>query len=128
VLKQRVKNRQIRGLHHDAIRQGNPFLAVDQSQHRLGGDGRPHRRQLAQRVLHAFLSFVLRRLQNPQVLFHRWQFLVGLAQLVIGPTKGQRGIQMLHVTVLAKRVGLADQRVDHVTVVDQRLPLAKLSG
>lgn len=100
---------------------------MDEAQDRVRGDRRPRSQQFAQRVFHEFLSVVLRRFQNPQVLFHRLDFLASLAQLVVGLPKHQRREHVFDILIVAKRAGLADQRVDHVPIIDLHLALAELA-
>lgn len=60
-------------------------------------------------------------------MFHRLDLASPLAQLVVGPAKLNRREHVLDVAVIAKRPRLANQRINHMPIVEQHLAFAKLS-
>lgn len=124
---QSVEIVEIGEFHVHRRRQRRGRRAAHGGQHGVGGERGFAGQQPAERVFHPILAVVLRGLEDPQIVFDRWQFAVFPAQLVVGLAKRQRGIQVLDVTVIAKRARLADQRVDHVPIIEQHLARAKLS-
>jgi hypothetical protein len=82
------------------------------------GDGQ------TQRVLHRILTFPGRQLQNLQVLADALAWAMIATQLIVGDAKLTTGKHVLPILVILERTRFADQRIDHVTVVDRVLPVA----
>jgi hypothetical protein len=78
--------------------------------------------QLHQDPLHEGFAFLGRQVQDPHVLLVRTAGLLN-QKTVVSPTKRLRRIQVGAVHVASERTRLADQPVDHVTVVDPMLVL-----
>jgi hypothetical protein len=77
--------------------------------------------QSAQGVVHEGLAFPRRQVQNLQVFSGRPPRTQALAQGVVGEAKAAGGEQLVAVHVVGQGAGLAEQRVDHVPVVDVAL-------
>lgn len=82
------------------------------------GDGDP------QRILHGVLAVPRRQLQDFEVFADGHLGSVHAAQRIVGHTEVARGKQVLMILIVLERTGLADQRVDHVAVVDRVLAAA----
>lgn len=77
-----------------------------------------------QRVLHRILAVAGRQLQNLQVFAEALAWAVIAAQRVVGDPKVTGRKHVLAILVILERSRLADQRIDHVTVVDRVLAAA----
>jgi hypothetical protein len=78
-----------------------------------------------QRVLHGILAITGRPLQNLQVLASRHARSVIAEQPIVSHAKVARGKHVGAILVVLEGAGLANQRVDHVTVVDRVLAVAR---
>jgi len=97
------------------------LVPLDCQPHRFRRDGAPFGDGDSQGVLHGVLAVPRRQLQDFQVFADGHLRSVRPAQLVVGHAEVARGKQVLVILVVVERAGLADQRVDHVAVVDRVL-------
>jgi hypothetical protein len=104
------------------------LLALDAGLHLAGRDRLAFAEKPSQHVVHPIQAFVLRRIQNLQVLLHRGRFAQALDQLVVGHAEPRGGIQVIHILVVHERPGLANQRIDDVTEVDRFLAVSEQPG
>jgi len=81
-----------------------------------------------QRLLHRVLAITGRQLQNLQVLADALAGTVIAAEPIVGDTKLARRKHLLPILVVRERTRLADQRIDHVTVIDRVLAAARQPG
>lgn len=100
------------------------LVLLDGQPHRFRRDGPSFGDGNPQRVLHGILAVPRRQLQDFQVLADGHLRAVHAAQLVVSHAEVARGKQVLVILVVLERAGLANQRVDHVTVVDRVLAAA----
>ena len=77
------------------------------------GDGQ------TQCVLHGILAFPGRQLQNLQVLADALAPTMSATELIVGDAEVTAGKHVLPILIILECTGLADQRVDHVTVIDR---------
>jgi hypothetical protein len=91
------------------------------SDDRFRSQRRVARQQDTQGVVHGLLVGVGRVMQNLQVLLGAESFVASGAEAVVGQAEPGRREQVLPVGVVRERPRLADQRVDHVPVVDRVL-------
>jgi hypothetical protein len=78
-----------------------------------------------QRVLHGILTVASRQLQNLQVFAGCDAHAVIAQQLIVSHAEVTRGKHVGVILIVFQRAGLADQRVNHVTVVDGVLAVAR---
>ena len=71
-----------------------------------------------QRVLHRVLAVPGRQLQDLQILADALAWPVVAAQTIVGDAKVAGRKHVLPILVVLERARLADQRIDHVTVID----------
>ncbi len=81
----------------------------------------------SQHIVHHLQAFVLRGVQQFQVLFDGGCFGRPLRQLIVRHPKSGCGVHVVDVFVVQKRARLADQRVDDVPEVDRFLVTAELA-
>jgi hypothetical protein len=93
--------------------------------HRSEGNGLVLVDRQTQRLLHRVFAVVCRQLQNLQVFTHRNSIGVMASQCVVGHAKVAAGEHVLVILVVLKRSRLANQRVDHMTIVDGVLAAAE---
>lgn len=87
----------------------------------LGRDGRVIRNRLPQCVLHHVFTFLGGELQNLQVFASTRLVPSSLAKPIIGDAKLCCGKHFLAVLIVLERAGLANERVDHVSIIDRVL-------
>lgn len=109
-------------------RAGDLLLALDAGLHLAGRDRFAFVEQSSQDVVDPVQAFVLRQIQNLQVLLHPGRFAQALDQLVVGYAEPRGGIQVVHVLVVHKRARLADQRIDDMAKVDCFLAVSEQPG
>jgi hypothetical protein len=89
-----------------------------QGEDRLRGQQRIARQQDTQGVVHGLLAHAGGMLQDLQVLLGAESLVVSVAESVVRQAEPRRREQVLPVGVVRERPRLADQRVDHVSVVN----------
>jgi hypothetical protein len=100
------------------------LVLLDGKSNRLRRDGLALRDDQTQRVLHRVLAISGRQLQNLQVFADPLATTVIAAQPIVGDPKVTARKHVLPILVVLERAGLADQRIDHVTVIDRVLAAA----
>lgn len=123
-VKQRIEILQVWELDLELGHRGRLVVLVDGQLHRCGRDGAPLRDRDPQRVLHGLLAVSGRQLQDFQVFPDGHFGAMRAAQLIVSHAEVARGEQVLVVLVVLERPRLADQRVDHMAVVDGVLAAA----
>ena len=123
-MKQRIEMRQVRQLDVDLGHRRRLLMLLDGQPHQLRRDGPPFGNGDPQGVLHGVLTVSRRQLQNFQVFADGHLGSMHAAQFIVGHAEIARGEQVLMILVVLERAGLADQRVDHVAVVDRVLAAA----
>jgi hypothetical protein len=103
------------------------LLGGHDGQHLGGGDHLPLGQEPPQSVVDKIQPFVLGGIQQLEILFDGGSLRGVAEQLIIGHAESRRGVHVVHVLVVDKRAGLANQRIDHVAKVDVLLAVAKLS-
>ena len=78
-----------------------------------------------QRVLHGILTVASRQLQNLQVFAGRDAHAVIAQQLIVSHAEVTRGKHVRVILIVFQGARLANQRVNHVTVVDGVLAIAR---
>jgi hypothetical protein len=81
-----------------------------------------------QRVLYRLLAIPGRQLQNLQIFTDALAWAVVAAQPIVGEAKMAGRKHLLPILVVLERARLADQRIDHVTVIDCVLAVADQAG
>lgn len=109
-------------------RAGDLLLTLDAGLHVGGGDRFAFVKKPSQDVVDPVQAFVLRRIQNLQVLLDRGRFAQALNQLVVGHAEPRGGIQMIYILVVHKRARLANQRIDDMAKVDRFLAASEQPG
>jgi hypothetical protein len=99
-------------------------MLLDGKSNRLRRNGFAAADGQTQRVLHRILTFPGRQLQNLQVLADALTWAMIATQPIVGHAKVTAGKHVLPILVILKRTGFADQRIDHVTVIDRVFPVA----
>jgi len=99
-------------------------VLLDGKSNRLRRNGLALRNSQTQRVLHRVLAVPGRQLQNLQVFTDALAWAVIAAQPVVGDPKMAGRKHVLAILVVLECPGLADQRIDHVTVIDRMLAAA----
>jgi hypothetical protein len=94
------------------------LMALDRQPNRSRGDRLVPLDRQPQRILDGILAVVCRQLQDLQVFAGGCPRAVVTLQLVVGHAEVAGGKHVGVILVVRQRAGLADQRVDHVTVVD----------
>lgn len=88
---------------------------------RLGRNVHIVREGLTQRILHCVLAIAGRELQNLQVFTSPRLLPSSLAKPVVGDAKVRCGKHFLAVPIVLERTRLANERVDHVAIIDRAL-------
>lgn len=99
-------------------------VLLDRQSYCFGCDGPPFGNGGPQGVLHGVLAVPRRQLQDFQVFADGHLGAVHAAQLIVCHAEVARGEQVLVILVVLERAGLADQRVDHMAVIDRVLAVA----
>jgi hypothetical protein len=99
-------------------------MLLDGKSNRLRRDGLAAGDGQTQRVLHRILAVPGRQLQNLQVFADALAWAVIAAQPIVGDAKVAGRKHVLPILVILERARLADQRIDHVTVIDCVLAVA----
>lgn len=116
--------REIRQLNVERGDRRHLLMLFDGQPHRVGRDGLSLGNRRSQRILHGVLAVPRRQLQDFQVFADGHFRTMRAAQFIISHAEVARGKQVLVILVILERAGLADQRVDHVAVVDRVLAAA----
>jgi hypothetical protein len=124
IVKQRIEMREVRQLNVEFGYRRRLLVLLDGQPHRCGRDRPPLRDGDPQSVLHRVLAVPRRQLQDFQVFADGYLGAVSPTQLIVGHAEVAGGEQVLVVLIVLERTGLADQRVDHVAVVDRVLTAA----
>jgi hypothetical protein len=95
------------------------LVLLDGLSNRLRRDSLALRDGQTQCVLHRILAIPSRQLQNLQVFADALAGAVIAAQPVVGDPKVAGRKQVLTILVVLERPWLADQRIDHVTIIDR---------
>jgi hypothetical protein len=119
---------QIRWLDLDLGHRRCLLMLLDGEANQLRGDGRALGNGQTQRLLHRVLAITGRQLQNLQVLADALAGTVVAAEPIVGDAKLARRKHLLPILVVRERTRLADQRIDHVTVIDRVLAAARKPG
>jgi hypothetical protein len=104
------------------------LVLLDGEANRFRGDGRALGNGPTQRLLHRVLAVPGRQLEDLQVLADALAGTVIAAKFIVGDTKVAGRKHLLPILVVLERTGLADQRIDHVTVIDRVLAAARQPG
>lgn len=99
-------------------------MLLDGQPHRFRADGLSFGNRCSQCILHSVLAVPRRQLQDFQVFADGDLRAVRPAQLIVGHAKIARGEQVFAILVVLEGARLADQRVDHVAVIDRVLAAA----
>ena len=99
-------------------------MLLDGPLDRLRRDGLAAGDGPTQRLLHRLLAVPGRQLQNLQVFPDPLAGTVVVAQLIVGDAEVTGRKHVLPILVVLEGARLADQRIDHVTVVDRVLAAA----
>jgi len=99
-------------------------MLLDGESNRLRRDDRAAGDGQTQRILHGILTVPGRQPQNLQVFANALALAVIAAQPIVGDAKMAGRKHVLPVLVVLERARLADQRIDHMTVVDCVLAVA----
>jgi hypothetical protein len=100
------------------------LMLLDGPSNQLRRDGFAAGDRATQRVLHCVLAVSGRQLQNLQVFTHAFAWAMVAAQLIVGHAEVATRKHVFTVLVVLERARLADQRIDHVTVIDRVLAMA----
>jgi hypothetical protein len=119
---------QIRWLDIDRGDRRRLLMLLDGESDRLRGNGRALSDGQTQRLLHRVLAITGRQLHNLQVLAHALTRTVIAAEPIVGNAEVARREHVLPILVVLERTGLADQRIDHVAVIDRVLAAARQPG
>lgn len=103
-------------------------MLLDGQLHRLRRDGLAAGNGPTQRILHRLLAVPGRRLQDLQVFPNALAGAVVAAQLIVGHAEVTGRKHVLPILVVLEGPRLADQRIDHMTVVDRVLAAAGQTG
>jgi hypothetical protein len=124
IVKQRIENREVRQLDVEFGDRRRLLVTLNGQLHCLGRDGPSFGDSDPQCILHGVLAIPRRQLQDFQIFANGHLGSVHAAQRIIGHAEIARGEQVLAILVVLECTGLADQRVDHVAVVDRVLAVA----
>ena len=119
---------QIRWLDLDLGDRRRLLVLLDGQSNRLRTDGRALGNGQTQRLLHRVLAVPGRQLQDLQVFADALAGTVIAAKRIVGDAKVAGRKHLLPILVVLERTGLADQRIDHVTVIDRVLAAARQPG
>jgi hypothetical protein len=100
------------------------LVLLDGKSNRLRRDGLAAGDGQTQRVLHRILAVPGRQLQNLQVFADALAMTMIATQPIVGDPKVTGRKHVLPILVILERARLADQRIDHVTVIDRVLAAA----
>ena len=99
-------------------------MLLDGKSNRLRRNGSALCDSQTQRVLHCVLAVPGRQMQNLQVFADAPVWAVIATQPIVGDPKVTGRKHVLAILVILERTRLADQRIDHVTVIDRVLAAA----
>ena len=119
---------QIRGLDLDLGDRRRLLVLLDGEPNRFRGDGRALGNGQTQCLLHRVLAVPGRQFEDLQVFADALAWTVIAAKPIIGDAKVAGRKHLLPILVVLERTGLADQRIDHVTVIDRVLAAARQPG
>jgi hypothetical protein len=124
IVKQRIEMCQVRQLDVELGDRRRLLMLLDGQPHQFRRNGPPFGDGDPQGVLHGVLAVPRRQLQDFQVFADGHLGAVHAAQLIVCHAEVARGEQVLVILVVLERAGLADQRVDHMAVIDRVLAAA----
>lgn len=103
-------------------------MLLDGDSNQLRRDGHALGNGQTQRLLHRVLAVPGRQLQDLQVFADALAGTVIAAKPIVGNAKVAARKHLLPILVVLERTGLANQRIDHVTVIDRVLAAARQPG
>jgi len=103
-------------------------VLLDGDSNQLRRDGHALGNGQTQRLLHRVLAVPGRQLQDLQVFADALAGTVIAAKPIVGNAKVAARKHLLPILVVLERTGLANQRIDHVTVIDRVLAAARQPG
>ncbi|HLA83204.1 MAG TPA: hypothetical protein VJL29_00295 [Thermoguttaceae bacterium] len=104
------------------------LVLLDGDSNQLRRDGHALGNGQTQRLLHRVLAVPGRQLQDLQVFADALAGTVIAAKPIVGNAKVAARKHLLPILVVLERTGLANQRIDHVTVIDRVLAAARQPG
>ena len=119
---------QIRWLDLDLGDRRRLLVLLDGDSNQLRRDGHALGNGQTQRLLHRVLAVPGRQLQDLQVFADALAGTVIAAKPIVGNAKVAARKHLLPILVVLERTGLANQRIDHVTVIDRVLAAAGQAG
>ena len=127
MLKKRIEHGKIGSLDIHGRRSRKLLLVGHDFQNLVGADRFASGQEPSQGIVDKIKPFVLGGIQQLEILLDRGSLRGVVKQLIVGHAEPRGGVHVVHVLVVDKRTGLADQGIDHVTKVDVLLAVAELS-
>jgi len=109
VWQKRIKQGKIGIIDMHGRRSGQLVLRGNGFQHLVDLDGLALRQTRPQCIIDEIQAFVLGRVQQLEILLDRRSFRRVLEQLIVSHTESRGGVHVLHILVVGKGAGLADQ-------------------